>query len=284
MGAARFVCRLQLAAGLSLLGLLSFGSSAPAQARRAVTPAGRVTEFTAGLRSAYGSPQYIARGRDGNLWFTTATSAFATVGGAIGRITPKGRITEFSTGAGTPSGIAAGADGNIWFTTAAAIGRMTPKGDITYFPLTESLGQAALGIALGSDRNMWFTVTGCQHLVQDCWIGRITPTGQITEFSAGMHSSQSAPYDIALGPDGNMWFTDNGCVGNGPCAIGRITPRGEITEFGAIESGDEPVFIAPGPDRAMWFTESAANGGPPGVGRITTTGKASFFYTYQAAG
>ena len=84
-------------------------------------------------------------------------------------------------------------------------------------------------------------------------IGRITPSGQITEFSAGLNSG-SLPALMAVGPDGNVWFTDEGCVGVGTCAIGRITPSGQITEFTAgLNSGNSPTAIAAGPDGNLWF-------------------------------
>jgi virginiamycin B lyase len=47
------------------------------------------------------------------MWFTE------TDGNRIGRITPKGVVTEFSKGitkGAGPIGIAAGPDGNMWFT------------------------------------------------------------------------------------------------------------------------------------------------------------------------
>jgi hypothetical protein len=53
---------------------------------------------------------------------------------------------------------------------------------------------------------MWFADAGN---IRE--IGRITPSGQITEFSAGLQASNSSlPTDIAAGADGNMWFIDSG--------------------------------------------------------------------------
>ena len=85
--------------------------------------------------NAGSEPIGIAAGADGNLWFTDPGTTKA-----VGRITPAGTITEFSTGLNTgsfPVGIAAGPDGNLWFTdgsrTTPAIGRVTPGGTITEF-------------------------------------------------------------------------------------------------------------------------------------------------------
>ena len=42
-------------------------------------------------------------------------------------------------------------------------------------------------------------------------IGRIAPSGTITEFSTGLQgSNESAPISIAPGADGNLWFADEG--------------------------------------------------------------------------
>ena len=101
----------------------------------------------------------IAPGPDGNLWFTDVS----TTTPAIGRITPGGAITEFSSGlnpGSRPSGIAAGPDGNLWFTdygTTPAIGRITPGGTITEFSSGLNPGSDPSGIAAGPDGNLWFT-------------------------------------------------------------------------------------------------------------------------------
>ncbi len=63
-----------------------------------------------------------------------------------------------------------------------------------------------IGITGGADGNVWFTEYGADK------IGRITPTGAITEFSTGL-SPSSHPNRMALGPDGNVWFADGDAVG-----------------------------------------------------------------------
>ena len=92
-------------------------------------------------------------------------------------------------------------------------------------------------------------------------IGKITPAGVVTEYSAGI-SAGSFPYDIAAGPDGNLWFTEQ--TGKG---IGRITPTGVVTEYRA---GGGPGAITAGPDGNLWFTESQYPGNR--VGKITPAG------------
>jgi hypothetical protein len=97
---------------------------------------------------------------------------------------------------------------------------------------------------------MWFTDPGT---VSE--IGRITPSGQITEFSTGLQPSNgSSPFEIAAGADGGVWFTDPGTTKE----IGRITPSGQISEFSAglqPSNGSYPAQIAAGADGNMWFTD-----------------------------
>jgi hypothetical protein len=63
-------------------------------------------------------------------------------------------------------------------------------------------------IALGPDGNMWFADDGGPQA-----IGRITPSGVITEFSKGLASTAkhgTGILDITAGPDGDMWFIGKG--------------------------------------------------------------------------
>ncbi len=103
------------------------------------------------------------------------------------------------------------------------------------------------GIVAGPDGNLWFTETTTGK------IGRITPTGVVTEFSNGI-TANSRPFGITVGPDGNLWFTE--LTGR----IGRITPAGVVTEYSTgITSGSQPEEITTGPDGNIWFTEYAGN-------------------------
>ena len=172
------------------------------------------------------------------MWFTDGGTTRA-----IGRITPSGQITEFSSGlnAGSyPAAIAPGADGNLWFTdqgTTGAIGRITPSGQITEFSSGLNAGSDPGVIAAGADGNLWFTDQGTTGA-----IGRITPSGQITEFSSGLNAG-SFPNQIAPGADGNLWFTDFGTTR----AIGRIgagVPAASVgapSVTGSVQQGTQQV-------------------------------------------
>jgi streptogramin lyase len=97
----------------------------------------------------------ITAGPDGNLWFTESP------GNRIGRITPAGVVTEFSTGITSyPSRITAGPDNNLWFTGSNSIGRITPAGVVTEFSTGITAGSYPTGITVGPDNNLWFTEWG----------------------------------------------------------------------------------------------------------------------------
>lgn len=53
---------------------------------------------------------------------------------------------------------------------------------------------------MGPDRNLWFTQAGSGD------IGRITPSGRISEFPIPTHVSGTGA--ITAGPDGNVWFAE----------------------------------------------------------------------------
>ena len=114
-------------------------------------------------------------------------------------------------------------------------------------------------IAVGPDNNLWYTDPAANL------IGRITPSGSITEFTGGPRP-RAAPTGIAKGPDGALWFTEADAG-----KIGRITTAGAITEFSSgISGSSSPQDIEKGPDGNLWFTESA---NPGAIGRITPDGR-----------
>jgi streptogramin lyase len=193
-----------------------------------ITPSGSLTEFSL---PADNTVTGITTGPDGNLWFTEMKGTDPmTVIGYIGRITPNGSITEFFLSTDNAAiGITTGPDGNLWFTGAKMtntttqtryIGRITPNGSITEFLLLEAHSQSdyivSNSITVGPDGNLWFTEGLLEtSTTQSDKIGRITPSGSITEFSLPANSS---PVEITAGPDNNLWFTE---YHSGK--IGRIT-------------------------------------------------------------
>jgi virginiamycin B lyase len=190
----------------------------------------------------------------------------------------------------------AGADGNVWFSEMSVggsttsvptkIGRITSAGTVTEFPL--SVQNAVVeSIVKGSDGNVWYLRTGSPTstpgAVTPYAIGRISPTGVMTEFSI-----TEVGEVLTVGPDGALWFTELASGGAHQLAgkIGRITVSGEISEFPLPTAGVLPGLITTGADGALWFTTAAMNQTAPviGIGRITTAGVVTMFPLPPMAG
>jgi streptogramin lyase len=201
----------------------------------------------------------ISPGEDGSAWFTsyspTSGQAF------IGRVTAAGKVTEFDVTnefGEYPGGVAQGLDGDAWYTESDPnrIGVIEPDGIVRSFMLPAFDGAGK--ITLGADGNMWFAAT---HESKPA-IGRITPTGVITDFPIA-----SSAEGIAAGSGGAVWFTEPGVS-----KVGRITPSGEVAEFSVPSAGDG---IALGADGNMWFGEALL---PDGIDRITASGAVTRFF------
>jgi streptogramin lyase len=124
---------------------------------------------------------------------------------------------------------------------------------------------APRSLTVGPDGNLWFV----DQVMGQGSIGRITPTGQVIEFTQGLLMG-SNPMEIEPGPGGDLWFSDQGTTE----AIGRITPAGQITEFSAgtngLNAGASPGEITEGPAGSLWFLD---NGMPTkAIGEISKTG------------
>ena len=236
-----------------------------------ITPAGVVTEFSAGISAR---PTYITAGPDGNLWFAERVISFSVRTSQLGRITPAGVTTEYGYSAFTSinnsidglGSITFGPDGNLWVSNSAGrIGQITTAGVVA---AVFNVGGGGL-ITTGPDGNLWFTEFSVNQ------IGRITTTGVVTEFSTGI-TAGAGPNFITVGSDGNLWFTEY--YGN---RIGRITTAGVVTEFSTgISTGAKPSGITAGPDGNLWFTEPGVNK----IGRITPAGVVTEFSTGISSG
>ena len=207
---------------------------------RKVTPAGAITEYAAALGT---EPLDLTKGPDGNLWFTDGGTP------AIGRITPSGTISTFTTGlnAGSdPIEIAAGSDGSLWFTdqgSTPALGRITTTGTITEYSAGLQVGSKPVGPAAGPDGNLWFTTYGSATP----GVGRITPGGGITEYSSGLGAGSAPSGGAVAGPDGNMWFADDGTThAIGQIVLGSESPSvAEVGGSGPSSGGSGPTAPPP---------------------------------------
>jgi streptogramin lyase len=165
----------------------------------------------------------------------------------------------------------------LLFAILAPAARAEPVGRVEHFPTRCGVGE----LAAGPDGNVWFscyreTAPGKGRAM----IGRIAPTGAVTEFAL---PPKVGADDLVAGPDGNVWFTDSAGFAFGPptpgyrSAIGRITPAGEVTMFrDGLRDGSVPGEIISGPEGALWFTDAGA---APEIGRVTTQGTITEFPT-----
>jgi streptogramin lyase len=239
---------------LVLLTLLAVGAAVAVTSLAAAAPLGSLALFPVPAGSV---PFRIASGADGNLWYSDQGPTKA-----IGRLSTAGAILDgYVLPAGSfPRQVRVGPDGNFWYTdtTTPAIGRIAQDGTITQFHL--AAGSFPNALAIGADGNIWFTDRGTVPA-----IGRITPTGTLALFSAGLLPG-SLPQGIAPGADGSVWFTDQGTTR----AIGRVAVDGTIVEFtSGLNPGTLPAALTPGPDGNIWFTDQGAT---KAIGHVTPAG------------
>lgn len=144
----------------------------------------------------------ITAGPDGNMWFTET-------GSEVGRISMAGGVSQFpiTVGVRQPFGITAGPDGKIWMALQggiAGVARINVDGT-GYTEFKDPDGGFPNQIAAGPDGNLWYVDHASSGEGGD-QIARVTPAGQITEFTGTLPAS-SGPTAITAGPDGRMWFT-----------------------------------------------------------------------------
>ncbi len=237
---------------------------------------GRHDSFAAPDLSSKADLTAIAAGPDGNVWFGQCAGAGPGPGtGAVARITPDGRITQFPLPAvgppvHCPAALLAGPDHNVWFSEGAAdaFGRVTADGAVTEFLLTGTADWRDVPgqFSIGPDGNFWFG--------EMSRIGRMTTDGQATFYPSVVLPDQGAGNGgwTAAGPDGNQWWTGPfsdrfrrfvvGGPTDPPAALPDLLPPGWNTDI-PERFGELTV----GPDGNMWYA-GAAN-----VGCVTADGK-----------
>lgn len=161
----------------------------------------------------------IAAGPHGALWFTQPNSD------QVGRITPRGKVTEYSKGISfdaQPFSIASGPDGALWFTepNLGQIARITTAGKVTEYSKGITPTEKPQDLAAGPDGAMWFTEyeTYGSYQVRASKIGRITMQGKINEYAKGVNP-RAGPTGIAAGPNARMWFVESSTD-----RAGRVNP------------------------------------------------------------
>lgn len=95
-----------------------------------------------------------------------------TDGNRVGRITYDGKVVEYPipAGAASPINIAVGPDRNLWYTRGLTLGRVTPAGVITEF--SSGADARSVGLSAGSDREpptrlvnrLWYADGGANRI------------------------------------------------------------------------------------------------------------------------
>jgi streptogramin lyase len=144
---------------------LPFYNDAPyAGAIGRITPSGTTSFFALPQvpgGSAYPTPNDIAVGPDGKLWFTFVFSQGNN--GGVGSITTSGAIVEHvpdvSLGVSNAGAIVKGKDGKLWFAYGSGIGSVTTAGAFAAYavPLDGNASLILSGIAQTADGTLWFT-------------------------------------------------------------------------------------------------------------------------------
>jgi streptogramin lyase len=151
-------------------------------------------------------------------------------------------------------------------------GRWLPS-TITEFPLPpNNNGPGYIPVITnGPDGNLWFTDPAAMS------VGRITPTGQVTEFavpSPDAGPSRGAGSAITTGPDGNVWFASEQFT----ASISRVTPDGQFATFGVPGNLATVTGLTAGPDGNVWFSDNILFPvSEERVGFITPTGAVTTF-------
>jgi streptogramin lyase len=227
---------------------------------------------------------------DGGIRFT-GVHASASREAIIGQVTAEGEVSDHPAPSNRPPGkvssrylgeTVAGLEGSLWFTEfffydawrygATRIGRVSPNGEFTEYLPGRHLGEVR-SLATDSAGNLWFTATYRFYKKSHQAIGRITTSGELTQFRL---PRRSQPQGIAAGPDGNMWFAESNPKRP---SIGRIDTSGRIKRF-RLPAKRYPRSIVAGPDGNLWFTEgSSVYKHRPGnmIGRMTTVGALTEF-------
>ena len=240
-------------------GLWFAAPGAPGRLARMTSSGTLTSTFTGGVApglTAGAQPTDAATGSDGAVWFTEAAT------GRIGRITPGGGITEYTTNlptSGHPSSITPGPGNALWFVQAAAggdLGRITPQGSVTYIGLGSDVTPRQ--VTEGPDGALWVTAVETDG---DGVIVHVPPSGgtQTRYVLPGLN----VPDDIVTGGDDALWFSDV----NGTSTterIGRLTTAGDLT-LTPLAAGANAVSLIRGPGGNVWFTQR----NPDAVARIT---------------
>ena len=195
----------------------------------------------------------IARGPDGNVWFSLTTRVTTSESGGVARITPSGAVTVFRIPASADgstvsvNAVTFASDGRLYAATTNGIGIFTEQAGWSFLPEQPQCGAAPADFAPAADGTVWYVVNGA------CFeLGRIKPDGDVEPIRTDL---SSFPIQVAVADDGVVWATLRAG------SIARFDPRsGAYSEIPLPTSArPEPwgVSASPGSNASVWVTDLA---------------------------
>jgi virginiamycin B lyase len=150
-----------------------------------------------------------------------------------------------------PFHLVAGRDGYLWVVTLGYIVRVSTAGAFKGAVATPHSDDVAEAIVAGRDGNIWFSESG-NHVGR---IGRITPTGILTEYRL---PAGTDPIALAAGPAGIVY------VGHPSATLGLVSYSGRLSTLNfPTKLGIK--YVAYDSRGTLWYA------GCDGVGRLTSS-------------
>lgn len=196
------------------------------------------------------SPQGVDIARDGSVWYSE-TSA-----GKIAVLHPDKTSAEYPLpNGGQPFILKVGRDG-IWFTDSAthAIGHLDPdSGKVTEYAIPSGASPFFIQIAL--DGSKWFSETA--------GVGRLSPSGVITEWSVTLEHADDNIEQLSLDPFGQVWFAERNFDGGGAAGtnkVRRLNPLTHVISTYLVPTfGGNPAGVLANANGTVWVSEYYAN-------------------------
>jgi virginiamycin B lyase len=196
------------------------------------------------------SPQCLPQGLDvagdGSVFYTE------TGAGKIARVVSLHVTREYTLPGGASPNIVKVDGSAVWFTDGgnAAIGRLDPDtGAVVEYPVPSGSPPNFLQIA--PDGSKWFS--------EPTGVGRLSPSGVVTEWQVTLEKDDSHIEQISVGPGGDVWFTELNYDGAGPDGtnlVRRLHPATNVvTAYPVPTFGGTPAGVVAAPSGDVWVSE-----------------------------